>query len=216
LVQEPSERRDIAEFGVRDDGGQLQPRGAGASNEGDRLPPLLLKRDARGDSRDRPSGRILDPGLRQIQQRAEQPRAGAGPERCGHCHLAVGDLAQGATVLAGDTDRVAPLFRKAGAVEDQHPATFGQHLQQPTPDPVGIPRRMRDEVLKRLIRHRLRDTRQHRLHRFALAVAEHALHIRAQREPLRAMTEAALERLEPAHQSLNPRGGGAIEHCDAA
>jgi hypothetical protein len=31
-------------------------------------------------------------------------------------------------------------------------------------------------------------------------------------QPLRAMPEAALERLEPAHQSLNPRGGGAIDH----
>ena len=112
--------------------------------------------------------------------------------------------------------RVGPLFRKTGAIEDQHPATLGQHVQQATPDPVGIPRCMRDEVLKRLIRHRLRDTRQHRLHRFALAVAEHTLHVRAQGEPLRPMTEAALERLEPAHQSLNPRGGGAIEHRDAA
>jgi hypothetical protein len=35
-------------------------------------------------------------------------------------------------------------------------------------------------------------------------------------EPLRPLTEAVLERLEPAHQSLNPRGGGAIDHRAAA
>jgi len=71
---------------------------------------------------------------------------------------------------------------------------------------------MRDEVLKRLIRHRLGDTREHRLHRFALAVAEHAVDVRAKREPLGTMTEAPLERLEPAHQSLKPRSSGAIDH----
>ena len=75
---------------------------------------------------------------------------------------------------------------------------------------------MRDEVLKRLIRHWLRDPRQHRLHRFPLAVAEHAVHVRAQGEPLRPMAEATLEGLEPAHQSLNPRSGGAIDHRASA
>ena len=180
------------------------------------MAPVLLKRDARGDSRDGPSGRIVGPGLRQIQQRAEQPRAGAGPQRGGRRDLAVGDLPRAPQVLARDTHRVRPLFRKARAVEDQHTATLGQYVQQTTPDPVGIPRGMRDEVLKGLIGHRLRDARQHRLHRFALAVAEHAVHVGAQGEPLRPMPEATLERLEPAHQSLDPRRGGAIDHRASA
>jgi hypothetical protein len=198
-MQQPTKRGDIAEFRVRDDAGQLQPCRTGASNARDRVAPFLLKRHARGDASNSPAARILDPRLRQIQHRPEQPRARAGPERRGRCDLAVGDLAQGATVLAGDADRVGTLFRKAGAVDDQHAATLGQYLPQATPDPVGIPGGMRDEVLKGLIRHRLRDARQHRLHRLALAVAEHAVHVRAQREPLRPMPEAALERLEPAH-----------------
>jgi hypothetical protein len=58
----------------------------------------------------------------------------------------------------------------------------------------------------------LGDARQHRLHRFPLAVAEDALDVAAQRQQLRAMAEAAFELLQPAHQSLNARRGRVVDH----
>jgi hypothetical protein len=70
-----------------------------------------------------------------------------------------------------------------------------------------------DEVLEGLIGDRLGDPRQHRLHRLALAVAEHALHVRPQGQQLRAMTEAALELLQPTDQSLHARRRSVIDQC---
>jgi len=72
---------------------------------------------------------------------------------------------------------------------------------------------MRDEVLKGLVRDGLGHPRQHRLHRFPLAVAEDALHIRPQRQELRAMAKAAFELLEPSNQSLHQRRRGVIDQC---
>src|SRR5262245_11885584 len=104
------------------------------------------------------------------------------------------------------------LFGKAVAVDDQHAAPLGQHLEEAPPDPVGVPDRVCNEVLKALIGDRACDAGQHRLHRLAIAVAEEAMHVRPQREPLRAMAEAALKRFEPANQALNARGRCAIDH----
>jgi hypothetical protein len=67
-------------------------------------------------------------------------------------------------------------------------------------------------MLKGLVGDRLSDGCHHRLHRLAVAVAEHAVHLRPQREPLRAMAEAALKRFEPANQALDARGRRAIDH----
>jgi hypothetical protein len=100
--------------------------------------------------------RIFDPQLRQIHQRAERPTR-APVQSAAVTKLADGHRAQGAIVSARLADRVQSLLRKAGAVEDQYPAPLDEHLRQATPDPLGTPRRMRDEVLKRLIRHRLGD-----------------------------------------------------------
>jgi hypothetical protein len=108
------------------------------------------------------------------------------------------------------------LFGKAGAVDDQHAASLGQHVEEPPPDPIGVPRRVRDEMLKPLVADRMGDAGQHRLHRFSIAVAEYAVHVRPQGEPLRAMAEAALKRFEPANQALNARGRRAIDHCAPA
>jgi hypothetical protein len=63
-----------------------------------------------------------------------------------------------------------------------------------------------------LVGDRVGDAGQHRLHRLSIAVAEEAMHVRPQREPLRAMAEAGLKRLEPANQALNARGRRAIDH----
>jgi hypothetical protein len=70
-------------------------------------------------------------------------------------------------------------------------------------------------MLKRLIGDRFGDARQHRLHRLPLAVAEHALHVRPQGHQLRAMTEAALELLQPSNQSLHARRRSRIDQCAA-
>src|SRR5262249_22090180 len=104
------------------------------------------------------------------------------------------------------------LFRKTGPVDDQHAAALGQDVEQPPPDAIGVPGGMRDEMLKGLGGDRLRDAGQHRLHRRSIAVAEHAVHVGLQREPLRTMSEAALKRSEPARQALNVRRRGAIDH----
>jgi hypothetical protein len=74
---------------------------------------------------------------------------------------------------------------------------------------------VRDEVLEGLVGDRLGDPRQHRLHRLPLAVAEHAVHVRAQRQQLRAMAEAALELLQPSNQSLHARRRSGIDQCAA-
>ena len=58
---------------------------------------------------------------------------------------------------------------------------------------VGVPGRVRNEMLKALIGDRVRDAGKHRLHRLAIAVAEYAVHVRPQPEPLRAMAESSVE-----------------------
>jgi len=114
--------------------------------------------------------------------------------------------------LARDPDRRSALFRKAGPVEDHHAGSFGQDGTETTPHAVGIPRRVRDEVLEGLIGDRLGDASQHRLHRLPLAVAEDALDVAAQRQQLCAMAEAGVELLQPTHQSLNARRRGVVDH----
>ena len=163
LMQRAPKRGDISEFGVRHDGRHAQARGAGASNQGQCLAPFFLERRPGRNAGRRPSSRILDPGLRQIQQRTQQPRTGTGPERGSHRDLAIGDLAQRTAILPRHPDGVQPLLREARAVEDHHAAALRQDLQQAAPDAIGVPRRMRDEMLKRLIGDGLRDARQHRL-----------------------------------------------------
>jgi hypothetical protein len=72
------------------------------------------------------------------------------------------------------------------------------------------------KMLKSLVADRLGHTRQHRLHRLAIAVAEHAVHVRPQGQALRSMSEAALKRLEPANQALNARRRRTIDHRGAS
>ena len=138
-VQRPPKGGDIAELGVRQHRRDVQPRGARPSDQGEGLPPFLLKDHARWDLRDRAPVGVGEPRLRHIQQRAGEPRPRAGPQRGRHRDLAIGDLAERPTVLARDADRMRALFREARAVDDQHAAALGQHLEQPPPDPVGVP-----------------------------------------------------------------------------
>ena len=98
----------------------------------------------------------------------------------------------------------------------QGPPAEKELTMETSPDPVGVPGRVRDEMLKPLVGDRVRDAGQHRLHRLPIAVAEHPVHVGPQREPLRAMAETTLERLEPANQPLNPHRRRAIDHCASA
>jgi hypothetical protein len=215
-VQRAPEGGDVAELGVREHGRDLQSGGARAPDQRQRLTPFLVEgRAGRNLCHRTPIG-VAEPGFREIQQRTGHPRAAAGPERSRRRDLAIGDLAQRATVLTRHADRMGALFGKTGAVDDQHAATLGQHLQETPPDPIGVPGRVRNEMLKALVADRVRDAGQHRLHRLALAVAEDAVHVRPQREPLGAMAEAPLKRFEPANQALHARGRRAIDHREPA
>ena len=209
-VQRSSERGDVAELGVGEYGRDLQPRGARAADQRQRLTPFLLEgRAGRNLCHCAPVG-VAEPRFREIQQRAGHPRAGPRPQRGRHRDLAIRDLAQRATVLTPHPDRVRALLGKAGPVDNQHAPALGQDLEEPSPDPIGVPDRVRDEMLKALIGDRIGDPGQHRLHRFPIAVA--AVHVRPQGESLRPMAEAALKRFEPANQALHANGRCAIEH----
>ena len=171
-VQRSPERGHVAELGVGEHGRDLQARRARASDQRQRLTPLLLEGGAGRNVRHRAPIGVAEPRFREIQQRAGHPGPHAGPERGRHGDLAIRDLAQRATVLTRHADRMGALFGKTRAVDDQHTAAFGQHLEQPSPDAVGVPGRVRDEVLKALVGDRVGDAGQHRLHRLPIAVAE--------------------------------------------
>ena len=96
------------------------------------------------------------------------------------------------------------------------PVRAGRHRPQSPPHDLGLPRRMRDEVLEGLIRRRLADPRQHRRHRLARAVAQQAVDVLPQRHVLRPMTEAVLELIQPARQATQQRPRVPIEHRAAA
>ena len=211
-MQRCAKRGHVAEFGIGEHGRELQPAGA-------RLPQQAAAPDA------------ISPETGPRQESARAARASGVSHSSGRYSAApstrprtpVHSAAVTATwqfailpsapqVLARHADRRRALFRKARPVEDQHPAALGQHRPQPPPDAVGVPGRVRDEVLKGLIGDRLGDAGQHRLHRLPLAVAEDALHVTPQRQQLRPMAEAAFELLEPAHQSLNARRRRVIDH----
>ena len=85
-------------------------------------------------------------------------------------------------------------------------------MAQALPQHVGLPRRMGDEVLKRLIRAGIAQARPHRLHRFPATVVEQAGDVATQRATLTLSTEAVFELLQP-RQAQPPRRR-AIEHCE--
>jgi hypothetical protein len=179
-----------------------------------RLAPLFLKRDRRRDARARPR-RGGDPRLGQVQRAAEQIGAGPGPQRGGDGHLAIGDLPQRSAVLTRHADRVHPLFGETRAIDDHQTFAFGNPRAQATPDRVGTPRRIGDEMLEGLVRARVGDARQHRFHGFARAVAEQPLHVPSEGEHLRAMAEAHVEGFEPRHQPTQLQHRAAIRHGSA-
>ena len=114
-------------------------------------------------------------------------------------------LPKRAAVLPRDGDRASALLGKTRAVENQHAAALRNHRAELSPDALGAPGRMRDEVLKRLIRARIGDALEHRAHRLAPTVAQQPEQIATKRAALRDVREADLERLEPLAQAVEPR-----------
>ena len=109
-----------------------------------------------------------------------------------------------------------PGFGKLVSSRIRIPLRSGSHGPQTTPDGLGIPRRVRDEMLERLVRRRLADARQHRRHRLARAVAQQPVDVLAQRHVLRPVTETVLELIEPPRQPTQQRPRVPIEHARAA
>jgi hypothetical protein len=72
---------DVAKLGVREHGGDLQPRGAGAPDQRQRLPPFFLERGVGGNLRHRSAVAIAEPLLREIQESPDQPRPRSRPQR---------------------------------------------------------------------------------------------------------------------------------------
>src|SRR5207237_3706840 len=119
-------------------------------------------------------------------------------------------------VLTRSSHRMGARLRKTRLVEDQNARALGYFRPQPAPDDFGLPRGVRDEMLKRLIGRRLADPSQHRRHRLARAVAQQPVDVLAQRRMLRTMTEAVLELIQPPRQASQHRPRVPIEHWASA
>lgn len=214
-MQGGAQQGGVPEFRVGEHGRDPEPGGADLPQQGKRLAPLLLKtyrrRNARAGAR-----RRRQPRLRQIQLRAEKPGLGAGPQCGGHRDLTVPDLAERSAVLAGHPYRVRPLFRKARAVEDQHPLPIGDGPAHALPDLGHVPRRVGDEVLQGLITPRLAHAGEHRAHRLARAIAQNAEQIPTKGPALCDMAKGGLKWFEPPQQSIDPRRCIRRQHCAAA
>jgi hypothetical protein len=77
-----------------------------------------------------PAGRIVSPGLGQIQRPVDEGMAVPGYVGREDPDLAVGDLAGRARVLARDAAGALALLEEAGLVENQHGILVGQRLQR--------------------------------------------------------------------------------------
>ncbi len=214
-MQRPPQHGVVAKLGIADHRRDVEAGGSHLPPERQRELPFRAERHRVGNPRSRALGRC-QPLLRQVELRAQQPSADAGPQRHRHRHLAIRRLAERAAVLPGDADRRRPLFGETRAVQNQHATTFRHDRAQSPPHHVGAPRRMRDEVLKRLIAARVAQSRPHRLHRLPTTVVEQARHIPTQRAALTLTREAIFELLQPCQQPTQPHRRCAIEHRDAA
>ena len=183
-VQRCAKHRDVAIGGIGEHGGDRQSCCPRAPHQRQRQAPLFLEADRRRRVDALAAGAIARPLLRQVQRRTQDPGAPFGPQQGRRGHLAIGDLAQGAAILPRHANGVRALFREARVVDHEHPFAHGPQLLQPTPHRLPVPRRVGDEMLKRLIVPRIVDPRQHRLHRFPGAVSQQSLQISAQRRAL--------------------------------
>jgi len=97
------------------------------------------------------------------------------------------NLAERPAVLPLHPGRLRALLREAGVVERQDARADRHDGAQLRPDARGVPRRVRDEVLQRLIVARVAQAAVHRLHRFPLAVVEQPIDCTAWRRPAAAV-----------------------------
>jgi hypothetical protein len=210
-MQRAAQRGVVAELGIAGHGRDREPGRTHLAQQRQGQLPFRRESHGRGNLGPRPLAR-RQPFLGQIQRRAQQPRPGPRPQRHGDGRLAIGDLAARPAVLSGDPDGGQPLFGETCPVENQHTRTFRNAFAQPFPERLGVPRRMRDEMLEGLIGAGIAQARPHGFHRLAPTVAQQAADIASQRTALTLPTEVFLEQLQPDQQSLQPRGRGAIQH----
>ena len=210
-MQRPAERGVVAELRVANDRRDREPCRAHLAQQGQRQAPLRLESHGGRNLRPRALAR-REPFLGQIQGRAQEPRPGPSPQGDGDGRLTIRDLAARAAVLPRDPDRSGALFREAGPIENQDPRALWHHRAQSLPHGLGVPRRVRDEMLKGLIGARIAQARPHRFHRLAATVAQQAGHIATQRPALTLAIEARFEELQPDQQPTQPRRGGVIQH----
>lgn len=166
----------VAALGIRQHRARLEaPRPpARQARQGEvRLGPVL---EGRGNPDFGAALRVGGPLLREVERPGEGHRRGVGPEVDGHRDLAVRRLPEGPAILPGHPDRVGPLLREAGAIDE----VDGLREQR-------IDHRMRERLLDRLpgprtLVHELperlhvgpREPRRHRLNGLALPIEEQA------------------------------------------
>ena len=115
----------VARAGVGDHGGKRDAPGPRLVHQGQRQLRLGLQRDVRRDPHLGAAGALSSPDLGQREASGQGPMdGGAAGGRIRHVgradhDLAIGDLAQGPGILAGDADGTAPLFRQTGIVQQQ-------------------------------------------------------------------------------------------------
>jgi hypothetical protein len=212
-VQRRAERRRVAIAGIREHGRHVDVRRQRLAQQPQGQFPFLLEDDGRRDARLLAARAVPEPSLRQIQGGADQPRVRAAPEGRRHGDLTVADLAQRPGVLPRDADRLVAVLGKARVVENHHARAGRQCPPEHAPQRRGVPRRIGDEMLKRLIPHRRRHPREHGLHRFPRAVAQQPRDVLAQGGLLSLVAEALPERREPFHQATKQRPRTLVEHC---
>jgi hypothetical protein len=114
---------------------------------------------------------ILVPALGQKQPPVQRAAGLIGRRVEAHANLAVGHLAQGTRVLAGDPDQGAAELRQAGVIHDPSVRVDRRrHLSgEPLADRPPVPGALADELLQRLLV-AVGEALGHGLDRLALAV----------------------------------------------
>jgi hypothetical protein len=149
-VQRSPKGGHVAELGIGQYGGDLQPRGTRAPDQRQRLTPFLLEGRAGGNSRHRPAIAIAEPILRDI---SSAPVSQARALVHSAAVTATWQFAQSCQAPHRTAARRQPNGCPVWgnwSVDDQHAAALVPHLEEPPPDPIRIPDRVRDEMLKGL------------------------------------------------------------------
>ena len=214
-VQRASQRGVVAKLGVADDRGDRDPARRALGGAGSAPTAIWARRSRSPESAPAFAGRAS--AKRRADTNAHPAatpesrstgRPSPRPDNWRSCRARRGP--------ACHPDRRGALLRETRAVQNQHAGPVGDDLAQALPHGLGVPRRVGDEVLERLVGAGIAEPRPHRLHRFARAVAQQAPHVPTQRAALTLTTEAIFEALQPRQQPTQPRGRGVIQHRRAA